>query len=297
VKEPFHAGEIAVQERAGVDEGARKIGRSIRGEIPDYVEDFLSLQPFAVAATLDADGRVWASLLTGAPGFLQAVDPHHLCIATQPSAGDPMRDNLAAGGPIGLLVIDLAERRRMRLNGRARLDAKGLLVETEQVYGNCPKYIQARDFVASASGDRPDSVGFAQLSAAQRDWITAADTFFIASYAADGGADASHRGGNPGFVRVRGPQMLAFPDYAGNNMFNTLGNLTANPRCGLLFVDFENGATLQLTGTARIDWTPSADALGSAERAVEFSLERGIETRGATALRWHFLEASPFNPE
>ena len=66
------------------------------------------------------------------------------------------------------------------------------------------------------------------LSAAQRARIGAADTFFIASAHPEGGADASHRGGRPGFVRVTGQRSLAFPDYPGNNMFNTLGNLTAD---------------------------------------------------------------------
>ncbi|WP_221469511.1 pyridoxamine 5'-phosphate oxidase family protein [Cohnella nanjingensis] len=63
-----------------------------------------------------------------------------------------------------------------------------------------------------------------------------------------------HRGGSPGFVRGAGDRELVFPDYFGNSMFNTLGNLHVNPRSGLPFIDFEPGGTLQLTGEAEVLW-------------------------------------------
>jgi predicted pyridoxine 5'-phosphate oxidase superfamily flavin-nucleotide-binding protein len=76
----------------------------------------------------------------------------------------------------------------------------------------------------------------------QQRLIREADTFFIASSHRDGGADASHRGGNPGFVHVLNETKLIWPDYSGNGMFQTLGNLAIDPRAGLLFMDFESGA-------------------------------------------------------
>lgn len=80
-------------------------------------------------------------------------------------------------------------------------------------------------------------------------------------------------------------------------MFNTLGNLSANPSAGLLFVNWEQGWTLQLTGEARILWDPLRVAqFPGARRLVEFRMDRGIEIAGATGLRWRFLESSPFNP-
>ena len=88
----------------------------------------------------------------------------------------------------------------------------------------------------------------------------AADTFFVASAHPRRGTDVSHRGGDPGFVRMLDDHTLRVPDYAGNSMFNTLGNLHVNPRAGLLFVDFDRWRTLQLTGTAtiRFDLEPRA---------------------------------------
>lgn len=92
------------------------------------------------------------------------------------------------------------------------------------------------------------------LTERQQDWITAADTFFIGSAHVQAGTDASHRGGNPGFVQVHDSRTLRWPDYAGNNLFNTLGNLNVEARAGLLFLDFEHGHTLQLTGSATVSW-------------------------------------------
>ena len=86
---------------------------------------------------------------------------------------------------------------------------------------------------------------------------------------------------------------LRIPDYAGNNMFQTLGNIAADPRVGLLFLSFDTGTTLQLTGQARILWEP--DAKG-AERAIEVEIGEVVEIAGRGPLGWRFVESSPFNP-
>jgi predicted pyridoxine 5'-phosphate oxidase superfamily flavin-nucleotide-binding protein len=131
----------------------------------------------------------------------------------------------------------------------------------------------------------------------QRLAIERADTLFIASVHATRGADASHRGGQPGFVRVLDERRLRVPDYAGNNMFQTLGNIATDPRVGLLFVAFDTGTTLQLTGRARILWEVSDRAgLPGAERAVEVEVDEVVEIAGQGPLGWRFVEYSPFNP-
>jgi uncharacterized protein len=80
-------------------------------------------------------------------------------------------------------------------------------------------------------------------------------------------------------------------------MFQTLGNLTMNPRIGLLFVDFDGGHTLQLTGEAEIIWQKEKFAdIPGAQRLVEFTIEQVLETKNATSWRWQFGEYSPFNP-
>jgi predicted pyridoxine 5'-phosphate oxidase superfamily flavin-nucleotide-binding protein len=317
----YHPGEIEVQRRAGVRDEADEVGAIIGGRIPPAFVPLLAGFRIAVAASIDGRGRVWASLLTGPPGFLKATGDMRLRIEARSAPGDPLEANLAARPELGLLAFDPATRRRMRFNGKGVLGRSGsITLDVEQAYGNCRKYIQVRHLqmrhldeearpqtAAPAPGAggtlaavpaRPAPVRSTALSARQQDRIGAADTFFIASAHTEGGADASHRGGRPGFVRVEGDRKLSFPDYPGNNMFNTLGNLTADPRAGLLFVDFESGDLLQLTGRARLVWDPETVAAhrGAQHVVVEFEIDAVLETPAASPLRWTFVEASPFNP-
>ena len=296
---PFHAGEREVQARAGVREMAERVGRGIHPELWPAAEAFLAQQRLVVLGAADGAGAVWATALAGPPGFVLPIDEHTVHVAAAPGPDDPLA-GLRDGDPVGLLAIDVGTRRRVRVNGRVERPAPGwLVVHVRQAYGNCPKYIQMRDVEAlpSAGATVPGVHRYGELTEAQRAWIAAADTFFIATLHPEGGADASHRGGSPGFVRVEDGRRLAFPDYAGNTMFNTLGNLAADGRAGLLFVDWETGATLQLTGRAEIDWSPQAAAqLTGAERVVRFEVAAVVETQGALPLRGRLVEPSPFNP-
>lgn len=76
--------------------------------------------------------------------------------------------------------------------------------------------------------------------------------FFIATADADGRPDCSYKGGMPGFVRVLDERTLAVPDYDGNGMYRTWGNVVLNPHIGLLFMDFENPKRLRLNGRAQV---------------------------------------------
>ena len=296
---PYHPGEIEVQRRAGVRDDADRVGRIVGAVLSAPAARALADLPLAVAASLDEGGRVWASLLAGPPGFLRRVDDQLLLVACLPSPADPLTRNLGVRGELGLLAIDLATRRRLRFNGRALLDPeRGIFLAIEQAYGNCPKYIQARRLELPEAGlATPLPERSPVLTRRQQALVAGADTFFIASFHPEGGADASHRGGAPGFVKVVDERTLAFPDYPGNNMFNTLGNLAAQPRAGLLFLDFESGDTLQLTGRARLDRDPAAVAAfrGARHLVVTFAVDEALETRGA-GVRGRLLEYSPANP-
>ena len=285
---PFHDGELEVQRRNGVAEEAADVGGIIAASISGGAARFLAGQRLAVAASLDAQGQPWASLLTGPAGFLEVVDERLLQVRPSSRPDEILTANLAVRPELALLVLDPTTRRRMRLNGRGLLGEDGLFLKTEQVYGNCPKYIQKRRLLSDGAEPPLPPTRSERLDARQQAWIARADTLFIASFHPKGGADASHRGGNSGFVRVLDERRLCVPDYAGNNMFNTLGNLSGYPRAGLLFVDFEKGDLLQLAGRATLVWQP--------ERAVEFEIDRVVETRGGSPLRWELLEYSPSNP-
>ena len=296
----YHAGELGVQARAGVREMAAQSERVIKTTINPRAQEFLRQQPLAFVASVDAQGWVWASVVDGLPGFMKAVDEATIHIGAAPTLSDPLHDNLRVNSDVGLLIMEFATRRRMRVNGRADLQPDGsFYVHAQQVYANCPKYIQARrfDVLAPAEPNASDVSRTDMLTAKQQQWLRHADTFFIGTAHSDGGADASHRGGNPGFVTTADPNTIIWPDYVGNMMFNTLGNIAANPRAGLLFLDFDTGSTLQLTGEANIIWDAAQIAkYKGAERLVSYRIEQVLQIDKKLPLRWEFESYSPFNP-
>jgi len=285
---PYHSGEREVQRLVGRAEEAAEVGRTVSRIISLGASRFLARQRLAVSASLDAAGRPWASLLTGPMGFVRPVDERLLRIAVSPGAGDPLADNLAVRPELALLVLDPRTRQRMRFNGRGLARPEGVFLLTDQAYGNCPKYIQMRRLVGENTVAPGAPTRRQCLDRRQQDFVAEADTLFIASFHPEGGADASHRGGRPGFVRVESGRRLSIPDYPGNNMFNTLGNLAGYPRAGLLFVDFGGGAVLQLTGRATLHTAP--------ERCLSLDIEEVRETRDGCPLRWELVEYSPSNP-
>ncbi len=252
----FHAGELALQAEAGVTARAARLGAQlIRGYLPEQHRAFFEQLPFVLAGSLDERGQPTASLLAGPPGFVASPDPHGLRITARPLAGDPLQHNLRLGAPLGLLGIQPHTRRRNRANGHVRaLHADGFTLAIEQSFGNCPRFIQPRQALFADERAPQPVRESSTLGPAERALVVSADTFFIASAhpAAHGaqsaalGVDVSHRGGPAGFAQLTAASTLLVPDYAGNNLFNTLGNLRLNPRAGLLFLDRERGDVLQL---------------------------------------------------
>lgn len=282
--DPYSPGSRAVQERLGVRDLAEHVGRSITAGIRPVAAAFLEAQPMLVIGAADEAGRVWSTLLTGPPGFVRATGPHTVSVAAALPEGTP------DSAPVGTIALDPRTRRRMRLNGIARPSARGFTIEADQVFSNCPKYLQKRELYGSEAA-RPDAGAVRHGEALTPDQVRrvrAADTFFVATTAPDG-LDASHRGGNPGFVRADTPRDLSWRDYPGNAMFLTLGNLAEDGRAGLLFLDWETGTTLQLSGLARTEYGPEG-------RVVRFRVDRTVETPGGSPLRWSAPEYSPANP-
>lgn len=291
----YHAGELEVQRRMGQAEIAVRVGRMIRTEIPAAAAAFLVEQPMIVLAATDDAGRVWASLMTGPTGFVHADDDHTIAVDALPVAGDPLHHVLRRPDQqVGMIAIEPQTRRRMRVNGLAQPTEDGLRIHPDQVYSNCPKYISRRHIQeVDADGNRPVVRRADVLDKRTQQIVARADTFFIGSADPEGNADASHRGGNPGFLQVLSPNRLRWPDYRGNSMFMTLGNISANPRCGLLIPDWDTGTTLQLTGTAEIIW--DGDGTGS-QGSVQFTVDEVIELTDVSPLRWGQAELSPANP-
>lgn len=296
LKHAFHEGERALQRRAGSEARLAEAGpRLLRDHMPDQHRDFFALLPFLLAGSVDAQGQPWASILAGPAGFVHSPDPQVLRVDALPAGHDPLHAALQAGAPLGLLGIQPHTRRRNRMNGIIEgVDAKGFAVHVGQSFGNCPKYIVTREAFFHPREGAPHAQWLEAIDGAARRAVLAADTFFIASAHPDArgaadqasGVDISHRGGPRGFLRLQGDTLLV-PDYVGNAFFNTLGNLQLEPRCGLLFIDYANGDTLQLAARAELVWDGAqVQAVPGAQRLLKLHLEDALRVRGALPLAW-----------
>lgn len=306
IKSPYHEGELATQRRADATEMARSNAGAIDKTILPGALRFIEQQPMLVIGSVDPQGRVWTSVLLGTPGFIRALDNHtlELDISKPRCAGDdPLWNNLLENPNLGLLVIELGSRRRIRINGVAgKISAENILIDVDRAYPNCPKYIQRRDW-KSLQSEQPlkatSSTFGERLTDTQKALIAGADTFFVASAHPEHGVDASHRGGHSGFVQIVNGQQLRIPDFAGNGMFNTLGNITSHPYAGLIFIDFERRRLLQLTGKAEILWEmddPQQET-GGTRRYWKFDITGWRESISTYQLAWELLDYSPHIPE
>lgn len=301
---PFHAGEQAVQTRIGVRERIEKMGQNVvRDFMPEQHREFFEAQPFMIVGSADDSGAVWASLLLGEPGFVRSPTPRSLLIEAVPLPGDPLSQSLRPGLPLGMLGIELATRRRNRVNGAiARVDGDMIEFVVDQSFGNCKQYIQARSgsFAGRSQREAPH-IEAGSLSTEALELLARTDTTFIATSSREAarrgneGLDVSHRGGLPGFIVANqsgGATSLTLPDYYGNFMFNTFGNLEVNPCAGLLALDFDSGSVLSLSGSASVLWDgPEVAAVAGAERLLKFRVEQGRLWRSVLR-RWSPAEWS-----
>jgi len=306
IDNPFHEGEVQAQKRAGEFEEAQRNGRMLADSIMRGAMPFVAQQPMVVLGSVDEGQDVWASVLFGPPGFVTATDERRVEIDLS-QAGidehDPFWENIQHQPRVGVLLIELATRRRLRINGTVdRPVSDRLTLDVTESYPNCPKYIQRRQIQFEAVGPSEKIPASAEGHALQREQVTlieASDTFFVASAHAQRGVDASHRGGMPGFVEVLDEGTLRIPDYMGNSMFNTLGNFTANPHAGLLFLDFKRNRTLQLTGRAEVLWDreDKVGLTGGTQRFWTLRIDRWRESDIHAGLRWEFVDYSPHHPQ
>lgn len=304
-EEVFHAGERALQLRAGNDVRERMAAHGakiIRDFMPEQHRKFFEQLPFVVVGSVDDEGQPWASILANPPGFIASPTAQLITVSALPGSADPLAKNLRRGVSLGLLGIEPHTRRRNRVNGVVvEKNPNNFTVRVQQSFGNCPKYIQAREAIYFAREPSTKVQRSLSLDAAAQQLIRMADTFFIASAHPTPtlenraqGVDVSHRGGKVGFVRVEN-NVLTVPDFSGNSFFNTLGNLILNPRAGLLFIDFANGGLLYLAVRVKIIWrNPELEDFSGAERFLQMQVIETVYIYSALPLRWGAAQISPF---
>lgn len=294
----WHEGEKFIQAKLGMVERMDIVGRRVvRDFMPDQHRDFYAQLPFIVLGSVDARGDAWATFLEGRPGFMSSPTRTTLNLATRAHPADPAAEGMRDGAPVGLLGMEMHTRRRNRMNGFLSHTDAGLHIDVDQSFGNCPRYIQLREFAFEREPGAPfagQAEHLAALDTEARALIAGADAFFVASYADRAErrqVDVSHRGGKAGFVRIADDGMLTIPDFDGNLFFNTLGNIVVNGKAGLLFVDFASGDMLQMSGDAEVVFdSPEIAAFQGAERLWTFKPRRIVRRRAGLALRWTFQD-------
>lgn len=300
---PFHEGEVAVQERTGERELAARRGAMIRDSLAAPMPAFLASQRTLAVGVVDSHGNPWASLWLGAPGFITVINDRSVRVlhaAPVIAPDDPARGLLTTGCHIGLLAIDLATRRRLRINGIvAAMSEMHVDITIHEVFPNCPKYIQQREWTdeAPAGTAEPAEQGD-RLDGKRQALVKGIDTLFVASRHPARGIDVSHRGGARGFVRVLDENTLQIPDYPGNGMFQTLGNFDVESRAGVLMVDFEHGRFLSLSGHVNVVYgsEKAGHPSGGTGRYWQFSVTRWTDFPMHANAGYRLLERSPFNP-
>ncbi len=306
IEAPYHEGELSVQERVGELDAGKRNGAAIADSIVKGALRFIAQQPMVVLGSIDPGQDVWASILFGTPGFVTANDERTLTVDLNQTAlnpHDPIWSNIDHDPRLGMLVIEVSTRRRLRINGRATRSVENQLrVDVDESYPNCPKYLQRRQLTSMAnieSTESPEPRRGELLLPEHRDLMASTDTFFVASANPRGGVDASHRGGNTGFIRVLSDTTLRIPDYRGNSMYNTLGNFALHPHAGLLFLDFDHGRILQLTGRPVVHWKMDdrTNETGGTGRYWDFELDRWLESPLPAGVQCEFLDYSPHNPK
>jgi len=302
---PFHVGEQTIQNRAGVRDRIERKGRAIiRDYMPEQHRAFFAALPFIVVGLADQNGHPWATTLSGPPGFINSADGNQLTIKAWLDPGDPLHSCIRDGAPIGGLGIELSTRRRNRINGRIEncITGEGFSIRVQQSFGNCSKYIQTRNArPRPCSKPVPECRTASYLCDNEVRFVAEADTFFIASRSAQfdqmepsQGLDVSHRGGLPSFVRVVSRNELCFPDLSGNLLFNTLGNLEADARAGLLFIDFRSGGMLHIIGSTRICWdVPETTRSAGIERLIFLDIQCVVNREHAFPYLFDFVGYSP----
>jgi len=292
--QPFHEGEVAIQERAGERAMACRHGAAISSRIIPAALTFLRRQRLIAVSALGSHAELWTSVWCGDAGFVGSIDGQVVRIdrsLMRTTRHDPVLPGLGRQDHVGILAIEFGSGGRLRINGTVDdLSDSDLQILVQESVPNCPKYIRRRRaHTISPTIEQPSSFERGRtLDAKRRRLIEQADTSFVGSLHPTRGVDVSHRGGAPGFIQIVDATTLRVPDYQGNSMFMTLGNFEIDPRAGLAVLDFERNRIASFSGTAhvRFDDARVRPAGSGTGRSWEFSIQEWIEHDLSPAIGW-----------
>ncbi|KEY69118.1 hypothetical protein S7711_04901 [Stachybotrys chartarum IBT 7711] len=277
--------------------------------------------PLVALGTIDAEGRPWTSIWGGERGFAQpvaqgvlgfnsGVDTQHDPVFGalwngSGEVGKVVEYSDVGGRVMSALAIDLDTRDRVKLAGRmiagaqtGEQEAQMAMLVTESL-GNCPKYLNRKKI--EPHDVRPELVADGlPLPTEAVDLLDKADVWFISSTNGET-MDTNVRGGMPGFTRVlknaEDGVQLVYPEYSGNRLYQSLGNIKSNPLVGLVVPDFDTSNVLYLTGSASILLGKEASSLISRTKlAVKISVTSARFVKSGLPVRGSFLDYSPYSP-
>ncbi len=292
----YHQGELHLQALSGVKKQADKLARMmVRDYLDEQQQHFYSSLNSLYVASIDKNNKPWASIMTGPRGFISVLNEKRIMINSTPLMGDVLNENIKHNRQLGFLGLEHHTRRRNRLAGELIGEGhSSLTVNVKQAFGNCPKYIQARESILIAKENSHYSFEtFTRLNAESKALLSEADTFFISSYYPydeKRAADISHRGGRPGFIKIENDQCFVFDDYSGNNFYMTLGNLNVHPYAGLLFINYKTADVWQFQCEVEIIETPEKEC----KRQLKLHIDEIRKLTDVLNLSWRFIDYSKF---
>lgn len=324
---PFHEGEIKMHKLLHVPSFDNPTSTMLTPQAAFRLQQ----APLLAIGTLDSQDRPWTSLWGGNHGFSEILgggiigtrtlvdadhDPVVQALVGHAEKGEmvPGNEKMVAG-----LTIDLMERKRVKIFGRMiagcvndvdvevndervkhdeiprKQNQVQLITKIEQSLGNCPKYLNQYDIrpalvtasLVSKSGHLPKEA---------KDLILRSDMFFLTTSVPED-MDTNHRGGPLGFVRILSDTEIVYPEYSGNRLYQSLGNLLVNPKIGITFPDYETGDVVYITGTTEILVASDAAAmLPGSNLAVKVKIDEARFVKQGLPLRGTRKIASPYNP-
>jgi hypothetical protein len=238
----YHSGQIEAQTEANTRHVAEMLAHWV-----GPVAEFASVADLIVLAVPDSAGDLRFACVSGAAPLLQVAGPGSLRFddLALPSGSD----EFSAGG----LAINLAQLRRARINGSLHFDGAGWVLEAEEAFTNCRKYMAPSMAVDTDARSRPSASSQVALDDPWlADVISRAETSFLASVSPDGRPDVSHRGGEPGFLTWDpAAARMTWPEFVGDGMFKSAGNVRATGTASLLVLDLQTGDAAELIGHGR----------------------------------------------
>lgn len=215
------------------------------------VAQFARVADLVVLASA-TDGGLTVGALSGPAPLVDAEEVGDTMRVTLPAA---LAQVLPAGRPCGGIFINPAQARRARIAGVLAIDGGKVVLEGSVAFTNCRKYMAPT--VSTGAGPRVGPSARAPLALSDP-WLAAtiagAETAFLVTANPEGMADASHRGGPPGFLKFDAPAgALGWTEYLGDGMFASTGNLRLAPRFGLVVLELATGDAAWLEGEARYE--------------------------------------------